>query len=157
MTIAIIICAIVITASLVAVVLYFLLSFMPRMQRTINFAENEAKDAMDNLAKTAVEINAELRKVGEAMDNLNDLVKSLKELNGDHIKPLLDSVNQIATSVNRSVSKVEDVVDETNRFAKKSLHLAAFYRDKLFVPVIEVVSLWSGIKAAVSSLLKKGG
>lgn len=150
-----IICAIIATGSMAIVCLYLVLSFLPQLKRTLNFLESETKEIVGDLTKTATEVNVELRKVGEAIDNLNTLIKSVQELNDGHIKPMFDTVNQVASGVNRSVSMVEDIADETSRFAKKSLHIAAFYRDKLFIPAVEVVSLWSGIKTAITSLIKR--
>lgn len=154
MTTTLIICAIIATGSMAAVSFYLVLSFLPQLKRTLNFVESEIKEIVGNLTKTSAEINVELRKVGEAVDNLSTLIKSVQELNDEHIKPMMDTVNQITSGVNRSVHKAEDIADETSRFAKKSLHIAAFYRDKLFVPAVEIVSLWSGIKTAVNFLLK---
>lgn len=108
-------------------------------------------------ASAAVEqLENQTKHLGDIIISARALTDALNETHRKAIVPALQNVEEITDRVNRTARNVSYIVEEGSRFSHTTLRRATHYRDTVFRPIIEIASLWNGVRT-VARLLPKGG
>jgi len=172
--------------AIAALVIYVLVSLLPKVKNTLQslqkFVDNDVKKLLAEVNSTVTKLNEEEmpkidgiitnvntitggvqelseKQITPIMENVNAITKSVQELSETEIKPIASNVQELTTKINEDVAKITETVTTATEFSNDTIHKAEFYRDKLFTPVIEIVSFWNALKAGFTSLsgaTKKG-
>jgi methyl-accepting chemotaxis protein len=101
----------------------------------------------------------EIPKLGATFENMNgitenidDITASIQQLSETEIKEIANNIEEITSKINEDLAKVDDVVTTTTDFTKNTIEKAEFYRDKLFVPIIDILSFWNAIKVGLANI-----
>ena len=78
---------------------------------------------------------------------------TLEKISAQEIQPTLHSLQEITELVNQRVSEIDLFIMEVNKFSKETVTRAEYYRDQLSVPITDILSLWSGVRAGIENLL----
>jgi len=165
--------------TIAALAIYVLVLLLPRVKNTLQslqkFVDNDVKKLLADVNDTVTKLNEEeMPKIDGIITNVNTLTASVQELSEKQISPIMENVNAITTSVqelseteikpiasniqeltakvNEDVAQITEAITTATEFSKETVHKAEFYRDKLFTPVIEIVSFWNALKAGFTSL-----
>lgn len=130
-----------------AVILYVLLKYVPAMARSVN-------QLTEKVAETAKTVEKELDHVKEVVTSVQAISTDVHKGYCEHLVPAMSSLNKMTAHVADSAAEISSVVHEGGRFSRETLYRGRYYRDALFRPVIEIISLWSGISAALHALPK---
>ena len=133
---------------------WFLLSLSFRLGRTLKSVEavldGEILTLLKQLNQTIGSLDQDLP---ELLESLNGLMVTLEKISAQEIQPTLHSLQEITELVNQRVSEIDLFIMEVNKFSKKTVTRAEYYRDQLSVPITDVLSLWSGVRAGIENLL----
>ena len=133
---------------------WFLLSLSFRLGRTLKSLEavldGEILTLLKQLNQTIGSLDQDLP---ELLESLNGLMVTLEKISAQEIQPTLHSLQEITELINQRVSEIDLFIMEVNKFSKKTVTRAEYYRDQLSVPITDVLSLWSGVRAGIENLL----
>ena len=133
---------------------WFLLSLSFRLGRTLKSVEavldGEILTLLKQINQTIGSLDQDLP---ELLESLNGLMVTLEKISAQEIQPTLHSLQEITELVNQRVSEIDLFIMEVNKFSKKTVTRAEYYRDQLSVPITDVLSLWSGVRAGIENLL----
>ncbi|MBM3238466.1 hypothetical protein FJZ31_19405 [Candidatus Poribacteria bacterium] len=125
-------------------------------------SETEITPMMNNIQKLIGQLNEEIPKIGTTIENVNGITEnvngitaSVQQLSETEIKGIAGNIQEITSKVNEDLAKVDEVVATTTDFTKNTIEKAGFYRDKLFVPIIDIISFWNAVKAGWANIAQK--
>jgi methyl-accepting chemotaxis protein len=116
--------------------------------------ETEIKPMMHNIQNLTGQLNEEIPKIGATFENVNGITASIQQLSETEIKGIAGNIQEITAKINEDVAKVDEVVNTTTNFTKDTIDKAEFYRDKLFVPIIDILSFWNAVKAGLGTIVQ---
>jgi ABC-type transporter Mla subunit MlaD len=127
-----------------------------------DLSETEIKPMMNNIQNLIGQLNEEIPKIGTTIENINGITEnvngitaSIQQLSETEIKGIAGNIQEITSKVNEDLAKVDEVVTTTTDFTKNTIEKAGFYRDKLFVPIIDILSFWNAVKAGLANIAQK--
>ena len=133
---------------------WFLFSLAFRLGQVLKSVESavdgEVLPLLKQLNRTVINLNQDLPQL---INNLNGLMVTLEKISAQEIQPTLHSVQEIAELVNQKVSEIDSLIGEINQFSKETTSRAKYYRDQLSIPITDILSLWSGVRAGVEHLV----
>ena len=133
---------------------WFLLSLSFRLGRTLKSVEavldGEILTLLKQLNQTIGSLDQDLP---ELLESLNGLMVTLEKISAQEIQPTLHSLQEITELVNQRVSEIDLFIMEVNKFSTETVTRAEYYRDQLSVPITDILSLWSGVRAGIENLL----
>ena len=133
---------------------WFLLSLSFRLGRTLKSVESvldgEILTLLKQLNQTIGSLDQDLP---ELLESLNGLMVTLEKISAQEIQPTLHSLQEITELVNQRVSEIDLFIMEVNKFSTETVTRAEYYRDQLSVPITDILSLWSGVRAGIENLL----
>ena len=133
---------------------WFLLSLAFRLGKTLKSVEavldGEVLTLLKQLNQTIGSLDQDLP---ELLESLNGLMVTLEKISAQEIQPTLHSLQEITELVNQRVSEIDLFIMEVNKFSKETVTRAEYYRDQLSVPITDILSLWSGVRAGIENLL----
>ena len=94
---------------------------------------------------TVTELNQELPQL---LENINGITASMQQISEAEIQPTTHNIQQITETVNQNIAKVDELIDTVRDFSQTTIEHAEYYRDQLSVPVTDIISAWSAIKAS---------
>jgi ABC-type transporter Mla subunit MlaD len=112
--------------------------------------DGEVLPLLKQLNRAAANLNQDLPQL---IGNLNGLMVTLEKISAQEIQPTLHSMQEIAELVNQKVSEIDSLIGEINQFSKETVSRAEYYRDQLSIPITDILSLWSGVRAGVEHLV----
>jgi uncharacterized protein YoxC len=122
-------------------------------------SETEIKPMMNKIQNLIGQLNEKIPKIDTTIENVNGITEnvdgitaSIQQLSETEIKGIAGNIQKITSRVNEDLAKVDEVVTTTTDFTKNTIEKAGFYRDKLFVPIIDILSFWSAIKAGLANI-----
>jgi ABC-type transporter Mla subunit MlaD len=125
-------------------------------------SETEIKQMMNNIQNLTGQLNEEIPKIGTTIENVNGITgnvdgitASIQELSETEVKGIAGNIEEITSKINEDIAKVDEVVTTTTDFTKNTIEKAEFYRDKLFVPIVDILSFWNAIKTGLSSISQR--
>ena len=89
-------------------------------------------------------LNSELPQL---LKNINEIAVSLDEISKSELQPITHNIQEVTGVVNQNISKIDELVDVAADFSHQTIKRAELYRDQLSIPITDIISLWSGIKA----------
>ncbi len=89
-------------------------------------------------------LNSELPQL---LKNINEIAVSLDEISKSELRPITHNIQEVTGVVNQNISKIDELVDVAADFSHQTIKRAELYRDQLSIPITDIISLWSGIKA----------
>ena len=126
-------------------------------------SETEIKGIAGNIQEITGRISEEeIPKLGTTFENVsgitgnvNGITSSIQQLSETEIKGIVGNIQEITGKVNEDLAKVDEVVTATTDFTKNTIEKVEFYRDKLFVPIIDILSFWNAVKTGLASISQK--
>jgi len=122
-------------------------------------SETEIKQIMNNVQNLTEQLNEEISKIGTTIENVNGITAnvdgittSIQEISESEIKGVAGNIEEITSRINEDIAKVDEVVTTTTDFTKDTIEKVEFYRDKLFVPIIDILSFWNAVKAGLGNI-----
>ena len=100
---------------------------------------------LNSLDGTVTELNQELPQL---LENINRITASIQQISELEIQPITHNIQEITDTVNQNIAKIDAVVDTIRDFSQTTIKQAAHYRDQISVPVADVISAWSALKAS---------
>ncbi|MCZ6679136.1 MAG: DUF948 domain-containing protein [Candidatus Poribacteria bacterium] len=104
----------------------------------------EVGNLLQDVDQTVKTLNGELPQL---LKNINEITASVHEISVSEIQPMTHSIQEMTETVNQNVAKMDELIDSITDFSQTTVKRAEFYRDQLSIPITDVISLWSGIKA----------
>ena len=133
---------------------WFLLSLAFRLGKTLKSVEAVLDGEVLTLLKQLNQTIGSLdRDLPELLESLNGLMVTLEKISAQEIQPTLHSLQEITELVNQRVSEIDLFIMEVNKFSTETVTRAEYYRDQLSVPITDILSLWSGVRAGIENLL----
>ena len=86
------------------------------------------------------------------MENLNSITASIQQLSETEIKEIASNIQNVTATLSEDVEKIDTVVTTAQEFTTKTIDMAAFYREKLFIPIIDVLSFWNAMKTVLATI-----
>jgi Na+/phosphate symporter len=102
------------------------------------------------------QLEDQTKHLGDIIISARALTDALNDTHRKTILPALQNVEEITDRVNRTARNVSYIVEEGSRFSHTTLRRATHYRDTVFRPIIEIASLWNGIRTVARLLPKRG-
>ena len=134
---------------------WFFVSLAFQLGKTLKSIESvvdgQVVPLLRELNQTTTDLNRDLPQL---IGNLNQLMQTLQEVSTSEVQPTLHSVQEMTELMNQNVSKIDLLVNEIGEFSKNTVGRANYYRDQLAIPLTDLLSLWSGIKAGFEHLVK---
>lgn len=127
---------------------------MPKIDESVDEVNDVVGEVNETIGKFDKEV---IPAINEAIDNFNSTTTMLQEMAQTEIKPIADDIQEITDKLSSEVSKIDQVVDTTVDFVQSTVRKAEFCREQLIVPVIEIASFWTGMKAGFSTFFNKIG
>ncbi|MBC8234199.1 hypothetical protein H8E77_32020 [bacterium] len=126
-------------------------------------SETEIKGIAGNIQEITGRISEEeIPKLGATFENVsgitgnvNGITSSIQQLSETEIKGIVGNIQEITGKINEDLAKVDEVVTTTTDFTKNTIEKVEFYRDKLFVPIIDILSFWNAVKTGLASISQK--
>jgi methyl-accepting chemotaxis protein len=122
-------------------------------------SETEIKPMMNNIQNITGQLNEEIAKIGTTLENVNGITgnvngitASIQELSETEIKGIAVNIEEITGKVNEDLAKIDEVVTTTTDFTQDTIEKVAFYRDKLFVPIVDIISFWHAVKTGLANI-----
>ncbi|MDA1193411.1 MAG: hypothetical protein O3A46_17180 [Candidatus Poribacteria bacterium] len=113
-------------------------------------------DSLNQLAHnmaTAVEsMDTPTKHLGETLISVRALTDAMIEMQRESIAPALENVEEMSERLNKSVRELSYAAEDAARFSRATIRRATHYRDKVFRPIIEVASIWSGVRAVTRAM-----
>lgn len=104
---------------------------------------------MTTAFKSFQEISAELE---DTIVSARALTDAISETHRKSMEPVMRNVEEMTRELNSASRQLADAVEEGVQFSRSTVRQATFYRDKVFRPLIQVASLWSGARAVLKAL-----
>jgi uncharacterized protein YoxC len=104
----------------------------------------EVSTLLESLDQTVTELNRELPQL---LENVNGITASIQQISESEIQPTTHSIQEMTETINRNVAKIDELINVLTDFSQTTVKRAKYYRDQLSVPVTDIISGWSGIKA----------
>ncbi|MDE0021026.1 MAG: hypothetical protein OXT69_06555 [Candidatus Poribacteria bacterium] len=104
---------------------------------------------MTTALKSFQEMSAELE---DTIVSARALTDAISETHRKSMEPVMRNVEEMTRELNLASRQLADAVDEGVQFSRSTVRQATFYRDKIFRPLIEAASLWSGARAVLKAL-----
>lgn len=129
-----------------------LLSGLRKTSKTIqDMADNDISPLIGQVKELIEEMRPKINSITQKIDSLTeDEIKPLTS----NVKDITANVNKIAASANENMVKVDAmvdaVVDAVDDVVSKTQEVASLYQNKAVIPVIEMISIWDGIKKGFS-------
>ena len=120
-------------------------------------SETEIKPMMHNIQNLTGQLNEEIPKIGTTLENVNGITASIQQLSETEIKGIAGNIQEITSKVNEDLAKVDEVVTTTTDFTKETIEKVEFYRDKLFVPIVDILSFWNAVKTVLTNITQIRG
>ena len=121
-------------------------------------SETEIKGIAGNIQEITSKISEEeIPKLGTAFENVNGITASIQQLSETEIKGIAGNIQEITSKVNEDLAKVDEVVTTTTDFTKETIEKVEFYRDKLFVPIVDILSFWNAVKTVLTNITQIRG
>ena len=99
---------------------------------------------LKSLDATVTELNQELPQL---LENINGITASIQQISELEIQPTTHNIREITDTVNQNIAKVDELIDTVGGFSQATIKQVEYYRDQLSVPVRDVISAWSAVKA----------
>ncbi len=94
---------------------------------------------------TVTELN---QKLPQLLENINGITASIQQMSESEILPTTHNIQEITETVNQNIAKIDELVNTVRDFSQTTIKHAEYYRDQLSVPVKDVISAWSALKAS---------
>ena len=137
--------ALIVSGVLLAVILFVtlrrllpLLADLHALSREMRVAFKSFQDISEQLEETVVSARA--------------LTDAVTETHQKSIGPVMRNVEEISRELSEASRQIAETVDEGARFSRSTLRQATYYRDKVFRPLIQAASFWSGARAVMKAL-----
>ena len=114
------------------------------LKSTEGLIDKEVTTLLRDVDETVKEVNKGLP---ELLENINGITASVQEISEAEIQPTVHSIQEMTETVNQNVAKLDGLVEEVADFSQKTVKRAGYYRDQLSIPITDVISVWSGLKA----------
>jgi uncharacterized protein YoxC len=94
----------------------------------------------------------------ELLKNVNEITASVQRISESEIQPMTHHIQEITEVASQNVAKIDELIDVLTEFSETTVKRASYYRDQLAIPVADIISAWSGVKAGweVLSQHRKG-
>ena len=142
--------------SLLFIYLCTLLSSVRRNLKAIEkLTHQEVGDLLRDVDQTVKTVNAQLP---ELLQNVNDITASVQKISESEIQPMTHHVAEITEIASQNAAKIDELIDVLTEFSETTVKRATYYRDQMAIPITDIISVWSGIKAGweVLSQRRKG-
>jgi len=97
-------------------------------------------------------IEKQSERLGETLMSMRALTDAIRSTHDDRIEPILRNLEYATRDLNDSLHTINTVVQKGGKFSLDTIRQATFYRDRVFRPVIEAASLFSGVRAVLRAL-----
>ena len=104
----------------------------------------EVGTLLKDVDQTVKALNSELPQL---LKSINEIAVSLDEISKSELQPITHNIQEVTGVVNQNISKIDELVDVAADFSHQTIKRAELYRDQLSIPITDIISLWSGIKA----------
>lgn len=135
---------------------YLAFAVLPRIRSALlqiqTLLEKDVKQLLTDVDGTIKQVNEMMPQVEGTLTHVNGITANVESLTSERLDPIAANVQDITDKIQEDVAKIDQTVTTATEFGKTTIEMATFYRGKLFEPVIEVVSAWSGLKAALTVL-----
>jgi len=112
----------------------------------------DMKQIVSLMVKVEQSIETQSERLGEALVSMRALTDAVRETNDYQIEPILKNLQKATDSLNDSLAEVSVVIEKGSKFSLDTIRKATVYRDRVFRPIIEAASLFSGARAVVRAL-----
>jgi len=127
---------------------YLWFALLPSLRKTLKSVEGlidkEVSPLLKDIDQTSKILNTELPQL---LKNINEIAVSLDEISKSELQPITHNIQEVTGVVNQNISKIDELVDVAADFSHQTIKRAELYRDQLSIPITDIISLWSGIKA----------
>lgn len=121
------------------------------LQSIEGLVDKDVRILLEDVDGAVKEINKSLP---ELLENVTELTASLQQISKSEIEPTAHNIQQMTDTINRSVAKIDELIGVLTGFSQETVERAEYYRDQLSVPLTDIISLWSGIKAGLEVFSK---
>ena len=83
----------------------------------------------------------------ELLGSINEITASVQEITSAELQPMTHNIQEITEAASQSVAKMDELITDLTKFSQTTVKRAEYYRDQLSIPVTDIISAWSGIKA----------
>lgn len=108
-----------------------------------NLIDQEVTTLLRDVDQTVKEVNQQLPQI---LENVNGLTASLQEISEAEIQPTVHNVQHITETIDRNLTKLDELVHAAVDFSQQTVRRAGYYRDQLSVPITDIISAWEGFK-----------
>lgn len=119
------------------------------LQSVQELSESELKPTVHNVQGITGQLNEGL---GATIENLNNITASIQQLSETEIKEIASNIQNVTATFSEDAEKIDTVVTTAQEFTTKTIDMAAFYREKLFVPIIDILSFWNAMKTVLATI-----
>jgi hypothetical protein len=130
-------------------VLVFLLFVLPGNLRVF---VREAHEMAEQVIRTSHALERQVERLGSTLDSLRAAADTLVSLEEERLDPILENLQRMSLELRDSARDIALVTREGSRFTQDTVRQLTYYRDRVFRPVLEVASLWSGARAVMKAL-----
>ena len=109
-----------------------------------DLVDKEVGTLLQDIDQTVKEVNDALPQL---LENINGITASIQQISESEIQPTTHSIQEMTETINQNVAKIDELINLLTDFSQQTVKRAGYYRDQLSVPVTDIISLWSGIKA----------
>ena len=131
------------------VLFLYLCAVLNSIRRNLRSVERltyeEVGPLLKNIDQTVKTVNSELP---ELLKNVNDITASIQLISESEIQPMTHDIRKMTKTMNQNVGKIDELINVLTEFSQTTVKRAGYYRDRLAIPITDIISVWSGIKAA---------
>ena len=114
------------------------------VDQTVKNKDQEVGVLLKDIDQTVKELNNELPQL---LENINGITASIQQISESEIQPMTHNIQEMTETVNQNFAKIEELINLLTDFSQQTVTRAGYYRDQLAIPITDIISLWSGIKA----------
>ena len=93
-----------------------------------------------------------IRKTASIEKGIEEVVKILSE---EEIQPTLHNVQETTETLNRNITKIDELISIISEFSKQAVDRMSFYRDRLYIPFNDLISFYAAFKAGFEKFTSK--
>jgi methyl-accepting chemotaxis protein len=101
---------------------------------------------LKDVDQTVKTLNDELPQL---LQSVHDITVSLHQISASEIHPMTHNIQEMTETVNRNVAKIDELIELLTHFSQQTVKRAEHYRDELSIPITDIISAWSGIRAGL--------
>jgi uncharacterized protein YoxC len=119
-------------------------SIRKNLKSVENLTYQEVGPLLKDIDQTVKTLNTDLPQL---LKNVSGITASIQQISESEIQPMTHSIKEMTEIVNQNVTRIDQVVNSITAFSQKTVERASYYRDELSIPLIDIISVWSGVKA----------